>query len=45
MKVIDTDISEVKIIKPDVYKDKRGCFYESYNYKKFEKFREPSLNQ
>ena len=37
MKVIDTDILEVKIIKPDLYKDDRGCFYESYNSKKFEK--------
>ena len=38
MKIIDTDISEVKIIKPDIYKDDRGCFYESYNYKNFKKF-------
>ena len=37
MKIIDTNISEVKIIKPDIYKDKRGCFYESYNYSNFKK--------
>ena len=45
MKIIDTDISEVKIIKPDVYKDKRGCFYESYNYKKFKKFNDVIFKQ
>ena len=45
MKIIDTDISEVKIIKPDFYKDKRGFFYESYNYKKFKKFNDVIFKQ
>ena len=35
MKVIDTEIPEVKIIEPVVYKDNRGYFYESFNNKEF----------
>lgn len=35
MKVIDTEIPEVKIIEPTVYKDNRGYFYESFNNKEF----------
>lgn len=35
MKIIDTEISEVKIIEPDVFGDHRGWFMESYNKKKF----------
>lgn len=35
MKVIDTEIPEVKIIEPAVYKDNRGYFYESFNNKEF----------
>lgn len=35
MKIIDTDIKEVKIIEPDVFGDNRGWFYESYSYEKF----------
>jgi dTDP-4-dehydrorhamnose 3,5-epimerase len=30
MKIIDTDIKDIKIIKPDVYYDNRGFFMESY---------------
>ena len=36
MKVVDTKISEVKIIVPTVFEDERGFFFESYNHKKFE---------
>lgn len=35
MKVIDTFIEGLKIIEPDVFKDNRGYFYESYNEKRF----------
>jgi len=36
MKVIKTDIPEVKIIEPTVFGDERGYFLESYNKKAFE---------
>ena len=36
MKIIDTAISEVKIIEPTVFGDERGFFYESFNQSKFE---------
>ncbi|WP_434341236.1 dTDP-4-dehydrorhamnose 3,5-epimerase [Motilimonas cestriensis] len=36
MKVIDTDINDVKIIEPSVFGDERGFFMESFNQKKFE---------
>jgi dTDP-4-dehydrorhamnose 3,5-epimerase len=35
MKVIDTAISEVKILEPGVFSDARGFFYESYNERVF----------
>lgn len=35
MKIIDTEIPEVKIIEPDVFGDNRGWFTESYSKKKF----------
>ena len=31
MKIIDTNIPEVKILEPQVYKDERGYFYESFS--------------
>lgn len=34
MKIIDTEIPEVKIIEPQVFGDHRGWFYESYSYEK-----------
>ena len=34
----DTQFKEVKILKPDVYKDNRGYFYESFNNEDFELF-------
>ncbi|MCL1112996.1 dTDP-4-dehydrorhamnose 3,5-epimerase [Shewanella basaltis] len=36
MKVIDTNIPDVKIIEPTVYGDERGFFMETWNQKKFE---------
>lgn len=36
MKVIDTEIPEVKIIEPSVFGDERGFFMETWNQKKFE---------
>ncbi|MGN0447330.1 MAG: dTDP-4-dehydrorhamnose 3,5-epimerase [Acutalibacteraceae bacterium] len=34
MKIINTDIEQVKIIEPQVFGDNRGWFYESYSYEK-----------
>lgn len=36
MKVIDTDIPDVKIIEPTVFGDERGFFMETWNQNKFE---------
>ncbi|OQP32623.1 dTDP-4-dehydrorhamnose 3,5-epimerase [Pantoea latae] len=36
MKIIDTDISDVKIIEPAVFGDERGFFMETWQQKKFE---------
>ncbi|MFC3531885.1 dTDP-4-dehydrorhamnose 3,5-epimerase [Vogesella facilis] len=36
MKIIDTAISDVKIIEPAVFCDDRGVFFESFNQKRFE---------
>ena len=35
MKVIPLKIPDVKLIEPDVFKDERGFFYESFNQQKF----------
>ena len=35
IEVLSTNISEVKLIKPKIYEDKRGYFFESYNEKEF----------
>lgn len=35
MKVLDTEIEDLKIIIPKIIEDSRGYFYESYNKKKF----------
>lgn len=35
MKVIQTEIKDVLIIEPDILKDNRGWFFESYNKEKF----------
>ncbi len=34
MEIINTEINDVKLIKPDVFGDNRGWFYESYSYEK-----------
>ena len=36
MEVIETKIEGLKIIRPNIYKDNRGYFFESYSQKKFE---------
>lgn len=36
MNIINTAISDVKIIEPTIYGDERGFFFESFNQKKFE---------
>ncbi|MCU6421115.1 dTDP-4-dehydrorhamnose 3,5-epimerase [Klebsiella aerogenes] len=38
MKVIDTDIVDVKIIEPIVFGDERGFFMETWNQTRFEEF-------
>ena len=35
MRLVDTNITDVKIIEPSVYGDTRGFFFESFNEKKF----------
>lgn len=35
MEFIKTEIEGLLIIKPDIYQDKRGYFFESYNQKKY----------
>ena len=35
MKITDTQIADIKIIEPDIFKDTRGCFFESWNQKKY----------
>lgn len=37
MEIIKTSIEGLLIIKPDVFKDERGYFFESYNKERFEK--------
>lgn len=36
MEIIKTEISGLLILKPDVFEDERGYFFESYNLKKYE---------
>ena len=38
MKLLKTNITDLTIIKPQVYKDKRGYFFEPYNKEKFDKY-------
>lgn len=35
IKIIDTNLPEVKVLQPNVFEDKRGFFYESYNERDF----------
>ena len=44
MKIIDTEIRDVKILEPRVFKDERGYFYESFNKKTLQQlFKESTL--
>ncbi|XZG70783.1 dTDP-4-dehydrorhamnose 3,5-epimerase [Chitinibacteraceae bacterium HSL-7] len=36
MKVIDTNIADVKLLEPRVFEDERGFFFESFNQRAFE---------
>jgi len=36
MEIVKTKIKDLFIIKPDVYEDERGYFFESFNKEKFE---------
>jgi len=38
MEVIKTEISEILLIKPDVFADNRGWFMETYSYERYKKF-------
>lgn len=38
MIVKDTGFDDLKVLKPKVFEDSRGCFFESYNKKLFEKY-------
>jgi dTDP-4-dehydrorhamnose 3,5-epimerase len=38
MKIIRTDIEEILIFEPDVFRDSRGYFFESYNKKTYQDF-------
>jgi len=38
MKVIDTDISDVKIIEPDVFGDERGFFMETWQQQRYQEY-------
>lgn len=40
MKILDTDLPEVKMIEPKVFGDDRGFFLESYNKREFKKILE-----
>ena len=35
MKLISTNIEEIKLISPDIIRDRRGSFFESYQYEKY----------
>ena len=35
MELISTNIEDVKLISPDIIKDQRGSFFESYQYEKY----------
>lgn len=38
MEVVKTSIPDLYILKPQVFRDNRGYFFESYNYQKFTQF-------
>ena len=44
MKIVTTQIADVKILSPDVFEDSRGFFYESYNQNKFHELVQSAVN-
>ena len=44
MKVTSLKIPEVKLLEPNVIEDERGCFFESFNQKKFNELVKPGIN-
>ena len=44
MKVTSLKIPEVKLIEPDLFKDERGSFFESFNQKKFNELVQGGIN-
>ena len=44
MRVTPLKIPEVKLLEPDVFEDERGCFFESFNQKKFNELVQPGIN-
>lgn len=44
MKISDTTLKDVKIVTPEIFKDKRGFFFESYSKKKFDKIIGKKIN-
>ena len=43
MKIIKTKINDLKIIRPNIYKDNRGYFFESFNLLKYKKIMNKKL--
>ncbi|MEM9602038.1 MAG: dTDP-4-dehydrorhamnose 3,5-epimerase [Pseudomonadota bacterium] len=43
MNVVDTAIDAVKILEPRVFEDERGCFFESFNLRRFRECVDPSV--
>jgi len=44
MQIIETKLEDCYILEPTIYGDDRGCFFESYNKKKFETLLGKSVN-
>jgi len=44
MKVTSLKIPDVKLLEPNVIEGERGCFFESFNQKKFNELVEPNIN-
>jgi len=43
VKVLDTDLPEVKVIEPRLFGDRRGFFFESYNRRRYDELFEQEL--
>lgn len=44
MIIISTKIEDIKIIKPEIFRDERGYFFESFNLKKFNEHLNLNIN-